>query len=383
VAASGADRSFNFRQGGPSYEFNQQVLFGDINTMLTATPVTNPVGVSGTNRIRQKELNYQYTVGVQRELGWGTVLDLAYVGNTSRHRAVDWNFNQLQQGVRFLPSSRDTTTSSSPLADNFLRPFVGFGDMTVTGNGGTDRYDSLQMQVNRRFTGGFEIAGAYTYQNGLQTGQFQQLDIVRKDRLTDIQNHILSISYVIDVPGGSKLIPGRVSRFILDNWQISGVNTFSTGKPDEVELATTDAFDFTGGGESCGAHNGGGSGGVVQTGPAILPRGERGFDQWFDTSVFQRPSGRGDIGNMCNNYTFRLPGINNWDISFFKNFPVGENKKFQFRMEMYNVLNHTQFENVNVVARFNPAGAQTNNQFGRVTSARQERRMQLALRFNF
>jgi hypothetical protein len=78
-----------------------------------------------------------------------------------------------------------------------------------------------------------------------------------------------------------------------------------------------------------------------------------------------------------------LPGINNWDISFFKNFPVGENKKFQFRMEMYNVLNHTQFENVNVVARFNPAGEQTNNQFGRVTSARQERRMQLALRFNF
>jgi len=52
-------------------------------------------------------------------------------------------------------------------------------------------------------------------------------------------------------------------------------------------------------------------------------------------------------------------------------------------MEMYTVLNHTQFENVNVVARFNPAGAQTNNQFGRITSARQERRMQLALRFNF
>jgi hypothetical protein len=50
---------------------------------------------------------------------------------------------------------------------------------------------------------------------------------------------------------------------------------------------------------------------------------------------------------------------------------------------MYNVLNHTQFEAVDDVARFNPAGAQTNTNFGRVTSARQERRMQVALRFNF
>jgi len=374
VAASGADRSFNFRQGGPSFEFRQQILHGDIPTMLTATPVTNPTNVSGTNRIRQKELNYQYTVGIQQELGWGTVLDLAYVGNTSRHRAVDWNFNLLPQGIRFEESSRDTTTSSSPLGDNFLRPFVGFGNMTVTGNGGTDRYDSLQMQVNRRFTGGFEIAGSYTWQNGLQTGQYQQLNLVRKDRNTDIQSHMLNISYVIDLPAGSKLIPGKVSRFILDNWQISGVNTFATGKPEDVSLATNDGFDFTGGGESCG---------VVQTGPAILPRGERGFDRWFDTSVFQRPSGRGDIGNQCQNYQFRLPGINNWDISFFKNFPVGEDKKFQLRWEMYNALNHTQFSGVNNTARFNPAGEQTNAQFGRVTSARQERRMQVALRFNF
>jgi hypothetical protein len=230
------------------------------------------------------------------------------------------------------------------------------------------------VQVNRRFTGGFEIAGAYTYQNGLETGQYQQLNLVRKDRNTDIQSHMLNISYVIDIPGGSKLIPGKVSRFILDNWQISGVNTFATGKPEEVELATNDGFDFTGGGESCG---------VVQTGPAILSRGERGFDRWFDTSVFARPSGRGDIGNQCQNYQFRLPGINNWDISVFKNFPVGEDKKFQLRWEMYNVLNHTQFDDVNNTARFNAAGAQTNAQFGRVTSARQERRMQVALRFNF
>jgi hypothetical protein len=370
IATGGAD----YRNGGPAYRFDQQVLFGDIQTMLNATPVTNPANVSGTYRDRKQELNYQYTFGIQQDIGWNTVMDVSYVGNTSRHRSLTWNHNQLAQGVRFVPSSADPTAPTTPLSDNFLRPFVGFGNIDQQGNGGTDRYDSLQVQVNRRFTGGVEVAGAYTYANGFTKGWYQQLPFENLDRNTDVQTHILVISYVLDLPRGSKLVPGRVGRAILDNWQASGVNTFSSGKPMDVTLGTTDGFDFSGGGESCG---------VVQTGPAILPRGERSFNRWFDTSVFRRPSARGEIGNNCQNYKFRGPGINNWDLSFFKNFPIGETKKFQLRWEMYNILNHTQFEGVDNSPNFNPQGVQTDTQFGRITSARQERRMQVALRFNF
>jgi hypothetical protein len=370
IATGGAD----YRNGGPAYRFDQQVLFGDIRTMLTATPVTNPSGVSGTERIRKQELNYQYTFGIQHDIGWGTVIDASYVGNTSRHRSLTWNFNQLTNGIRFLPSSRDPTTANSPLNDNFLRRYVGFGNIDIQGNGGTDRYDSLQVQVNRRFTGGVELAGAYTYANGLTTGWYQQLQFKNKDRNSDIQTHILNISYVVDIPRGSKLVPNTVGRLVLDNWQVSGVTTFSSGKPMDVSLSTTDGFDFSGGGETCG---------VVQTGPAILPSGERSFTRWFNTSAFRRPSGPGDIGNNCQNYKFRGPGINNWDVSVFKNFPIGETKKFQLRWEMYNVFNHTQYDGVNTTAQFNAQGALTNANFGRITSTRQERRMQAAIRFNF
>ncbi len=376
VATGGAD----YRRGGPAFQFNQQILFGDINTMLTATPVTNPAGVSGTYRNRNQELNYQYTLGFQRDVGRGTVLDVAFVGNTSRHRQLSWDFNQIPMGVRFRPENRDTTvnpTAANPgaLPDNFLRRFIGFAGMDQQGNGGTDRYDSLQVQLNRRFIGGLQLAGAYTYANGLIRGWFQQLPFENLDRNVDIQTHILNISYVIDLPKASKLAPSPVVRHVFDNWQISGFTTFSSGKPMNVALQTTDAFDFTGGGESCG---------VVQTGPAILPRGERNVNRWFNTSVFQRPSGRGDIGNNCQNYKFRGPGINNWDLFFFKNFPIGEGeKKFQLRWEMFNVFNHTQFNGVNTTANFNPQGQQVNAQFGRVTTAREERRMQVALRFNF
>ena len=231
--------------------------------------------------------------------------------------------------------------------------------------------------MNRRFIGGIELAGAYTYANGMNKGWSQNNPLpafLNDTRIDTISTHVFNLSYLVDLPRGSRLIPGRVSKEILDNWQISGITTFASGFPRDVSLATTDNFDFTGGGESCG---------VVQTGSALLPRGERTVSRWFNTSVFQRPAGRGDLGNNCQNYKFRGPGFNNHDISFFKNVPVSEGKSFQIRWEMYNAFNHTQFDAVNTTAQFNPAGVQSNTQFGRVTSARQERRMQASLRFTF
>jgi hypothetical protein len=61
---------------------------------------------------------------------------------------------------------------------------------------------------------------------------------------------------------------------------------------------------------------------------------------------------------------FRGPGINNFDISLFKNFHLAESLRGQFRLEAYNAFNHTQFSSVNTNAQFDPAtGAQTNLAF--------------------
>jgi len=181
---------------------------------------------------------------------------------------------------------------------------------------------------------------------------------------------------VIDIPAGSKIMPSPVTRFILDKWQVSGISTFANGSIQNVTFTTTNNQDFTGGGEVCGT-------GIVQTGNAVLPRAEETVGRWFNTSVFQRPSGVGDIGNNCNNGKFRGPGFNNHDLSIFKNFVVREGKEFQFRWEMYNAFNHTQFDAVDNAAQFNPAGQQVDTNFGKVTSTRQERRMQFSLRFTF
>jgi hypothetical protein len=107
---------------------------------------------------------------------------------------------------------------------------------------------------------------------------------------------------------------------------------------------------------------------------------------WFDTSVFLRPSGRGDYGNAPRN-AVRKPGINNWNLALFKNIPVGGRRSFQYRLEAYNVLNSVQFQDVDRTARFDPSGAQINPNFGTAIGianpTRPPRVLQMSLRFSF
>jgi hypothetical protein len=97
-----------------------------------------------------------------------------------------------------------------------------------------------------------------------------------------------------------------------------------------------------------------------------------------------RPTGRGDVGNNCNNAKFTLPGFNNHDLSLFKKFPLKNEKRyFEIRWETFNSFNHTQFLTVGTTAQFDPTGKQTNGTFGKVTAAKDARKMMLGIKFTF
>jgi hypothetical protein len=369
--------------GGPSFKFGQTIRYTDMNSYFLGVGPTGPVSVTGFWPTGQKlPVTYNYTLGVQREIGWHTILDVAYVGTNTHHTLQNWDFNAIPAGARFLPESRDPTvaaTAAGPgaLPDVFLRSIAGFGSINIGGPATSSGYDSLQVQANRRFAGGFETAAAYTWSGGTSNGWNQNNPLpssAAHSRLS-VQQEVLNLSYVFDIPKGSRLVHGNdAAKIVLDNRQASGVTTFANGLPSDVGFSTTDNFDFSGGGETCG---------VVQTGNAAMGSDQRSVNQWFNTGVFHRPIGRGDIGNNCNNAKFILPGFNNHDISLFKSFPLkSERRIIQFRWEFYNAFN-TQFDAVNTSAQFNPARQQTNTQFGKVTSARNERRMQFSLRFSF
>ncbi len=98
--------------------------------------------------------------------------------------------------------------------------------------------------------------------------------------------------------------------------------------------------------------------------------------------MFRRPA-RGDFGNagvgiLCG------PGVNNWDIAVTKSFPIKSEERFlQFRTEMFNAWNHTQFSGLFTAARFDPAGNQIDPNFGAFSAAWTPRMIQLSLKLYF
>ena len=370
---------------GPAYVYTRQLLSADISpTLFQTTPVASPISVSGVVKNQKFPVVYQWMIGIQRDIGRAMVLDVNFVGNQEHFVSQNGiNYNVVPLGRRFDPAYADPSNTAVALPDAFLRPYPGYLDMIVNGPATSTHYNALQAKVQRRFAAGLELDANYTYSksmgynlsgsNATWSAQFDA-NLFRGPTSTD-QTHIFNLSYVYSLPNGSKLLPGKVSKQILDGWQISGITTFASGFPQNITLTTADSYDFTGGGDF--------TPGVVLTCSPELPHGSRGFSRFFDTSCVHRPTGRGDYGNNFNGYKFRGPGFNNHDLSIFKTFQITEKKSLLFRWETFNILNHAEASAVNNTARFDASGNQVNAALGTVTSTLPERRMQGSIRFTF
>jgi hypothetical protein len=347
---------------------------------------TSPTNLFPAGGVRMFELEYKpakvynYSLGVQHSLGWETVVGITYVGNQGKHLPQTRDLNTLPYGARFLPQNQDPTQPGRPLPDTFFTPFIGYTGINLLENSGISNYNSLQVTANRRFQQGFQFGLAWTWSKAMNLSDGLSSVPMHLDRRVRLygkagfdQTHMLVVNYVWDLPRASKRWDNLFSRTALDNWQLAGFSTLASGQPQGIGFSTTDNADLTGGGDGIRAN--------VLSSP-ILPKSERTFFQYFNPNVFGRPN-LGEIGNAPKD-VFRGPGINNWDLSLFKSFPLGSEKHIlQFRSEFYNAFNHTQFSGVDAGARFDPQGRQVNARLGQIISARAARVIQFALAFRF
>jgi hypothetical protein len=181
-------------------------------------------------------------------------------------------------------------------------------------------------------------------------------------------------NWVFDLPKASRLWSNALTKVALDNWQISGILTMRVGAPTGVSYSLVTATDITGTYSE-------GSRVVVLANPNI-PNSEKTFFRNFNTAAFAPPA-VGTFGNAART-VLRYPGQNNWDIAVVKNFPLRwEGLRAEFRAEMYNAPNHTQFSAFDTGARFDATGKQVNANFGAYTSAFDARTMQMLIKFSF
>ena len=321
-----------------------------------------------------------FSLGVQRQI-WGTVLDAAYVGGLSRHLQVTRNLNSIGMYARFDPKNQDPTQPGRPLPDNFFRPYPGYGNLNMTQWTGTSNYNALQFSANRRYTRGLQFGVAYTFSKALGTasadgGTLSPYFPARSRNygpLSFDRTQVLVINYMYDLPKVGARLGFKPARWVLDRWQISGITSFISGSAFTPGFSTVDGEDITGSGEGAT---------ITVVGDPRLDKSERTYYRNFKTEMFRRTPSR-SFGNAGVGI-LRGPGINNWDISVTKRVPLfSEARYIQFRTEMFNAWNHTQFSGLFTSARFDLAGNQTDPNFGAYSSARMPRVIQLSLRVIF
>jgi hypothetical protein len=378
----------------PPLQLNPQIVYGTMDTLLQSSGYNFPSDAQGFEKHTRTPTLYSYSIGLQRDIGWGTVVDVAYVGSQSRHLLQTRNLNIVPYDARFAAQNQDPTRPGSPLPDNFFRPFPGYANVWFFENIGRADYNALQIQANRRFAKRLQFGAAYTFSrsrdftsdsetgtgSNMQVATYQDPAVWNYGLSSYDQPHVFVINYTWDLPKASTAWNNAVTRALLDDWQVSGLSTFASGTPVNVTFTTTDGADITGGGDTTRAPRGGGV--PLLVGDPNLPPSQRSLLAWFNTAAFARPP-RGNPGTSPKDVV-RGPGINNSDITVFKNIPLANSqRRLQFRWEMYNVFNHTQFAAVDSAARFDAQGNQVNQRFGQVITTRAPRVMQVAIRFVF
>jgi hypothetical protein len=300
----------------------------------------------------------QFNVNLQRELPWGTFLEVAYVGtrgyNLSTAVEGGRSLNQLDPSLMSLGSRLNELVPNPFLGivnngvlvaprvsrAQLLRPYPQFTEIVpMYMAGARSFYNALQVSFGKRLSHGLLFEGSYTWSKAIEDGQSHQnsYDIRASRSLAtyDIP-HRFVVSYLWELPFGHGRRFGTgwsgLLNAVLGGWQINGITTIQSGTPLSLTASNTAGIfnavtrpNWTGN-------------------PATLdgPAEDR-LSRFFNTSQFSQPAPF-TFGNMGpTSSELRSHGVNNTDLSIFKTFRPRPNLALQLRVEALNAFNRVQF----------------------------------------
>jgi len=315
-----------------------------------------------------------WNFGVQRDLGWNSVLDVAYVGSKGSHiyRVVDGNppdptlvANLLAACDGTTPFTNvfgdPTTCSASDVVkgnlftgyDNGFLPFNAIAHNALVQPSynrsiSSSIYHGLQTKITHRFTHGLQCQGAYTWSHAIDDAgdplvpgagnrsfprNSRALYQERGNSDNDIR-HVGVINYIWEMPfgrGKSHLAGGAAGR-ILEGFQLGGITTMQTGHAFDMYSVTdsqrtgfSNRPDLVGDPFSPGANT-----------------GTPGVKVFFaNPDAFAEPN-YGSAGNLGRNH-FHGPSYVNFDMSVSKKMHFGERVGMETRFECFNIFNHPAF----------------------------------------
>jgi hypothetical protein len=335
-------------------------------TTSTTSGVLNLIGNGDDFKTPRTQ---QWNVGVQRQLYARGAIDVSYAGSHGDHliRPIDINY----------PQPADVLRLGSV---NLARPYQGYGSITQRVTTAYSNYWGILSSF--RHNGG--AAGSLTLNYTLSRNRTDAsndrdaidipqnpLDLAAEyaDARTD-RRHIFTANYVYELPF-LKNSSNTVLKAILAGWQIAGITAINSGQPIPRISESTNGFLR------------GGRPNIVGD-PAAGDQTANLY--WFNPNAYA-PAADGTYGNSAR-AEFRQPGRNQTDLSLSKNWAFNGTQRFQFRADMINAFNHTQWladpqanglDNTCTISltTCNPS----NDTFGQILNTRAPREIQLGFKF--
>jgi hypothetical protein len=309
------------------------VFFSSPGTSITnGATTTAPVATASLTRMGSETSDYypnpattQFSLGIQHQLTPSIVAAVQYVGSIAwdqddKRETNDLALSNLADREAVATSCSGTWVPENGVATcpndnpNLYRPYLGYSNTMVEENANNANYNSLQAWMRTENYHGFTLELAYTWSH--------EIDIQSAD-LTTAKNIYYNGPDVLGLGGNATSRPNIVSKV-----------------------------------------------GFPKTRTA-----------WFTTSSFSNPlapwnggtTGFGDAGKD----TIVQPGLFNWNMSLFKDFPItnAEGPRFELRFESFNTFNHTEFNAIDT--------GTTDSTYGQVTSAYDPRVFQFGGKFMF
>ena len=340
----------------------------------------------------QPEKNYQVNVAVQRDIGFKTVAEVAWVGNYGRNF---WRAKTMNNIEPFAYGKVENLFRNEPINQNFLRrDYPGIGPIRyLTTEDEILNYNAMQVSVNRRLDRGLQMGLAYTLSKaeGLQGWDAVTEELYGKDGIhdryygppsvsqTQDRRHVMVIHYSYELP--NPLGNVKWLKYLTEDWEASGVTQFTTGNPLDptcnTNLAGVENTDPSLSGVPAASMRCELTGEPIFGGYTPDPNVADAFQAHFNPNAFRRPRPNGAIGNLGDAPTgvLRHPSWWNWDFTLARRFPIkvpgsGRTGNLRVQLQLYNMWDAVQFTTMDALYTFSATGntAPTTGQYTAVTN---------------
>jgi hypothetical protein len=362
----------------------------------------------------QVPVTYDYNLTIEQQLSGGVAIRIAYVGSGSRHQFVNLEINPSVNTGSGLSANARRVYNTAPVVGPCTTSAgcaTSYSNIVLASMSGNANFNSLQATIDKKMGHGLSMLANYSWSKSyddlpqatrvsntadLNAGESyvyplypsnaigipaaaRVIDIKALDRgLSDIDHtNVFSFSYVYQFP---KLGNGnRILRGVVNGWRTTGLVQHHSGDTLTAFMGTDNSLtgltqdraqrDFS---KSAYSRGNGGTG--------DCPAGKSCVN-WLSSAAFSVPvqSGPGTgFGNVVKG-SLRGPGFTNWDAAVIRSFHIYRESKLDFRVEYFDLLNHTELSNPNTT---NPIASSTT--FGTITATQGGPRIaQFSLKYLF